>query len=325
MSHSSHPLTHLRRRSGAALLAVLWIVALLIGLVAGASLLLTQDLDAAASKRQIFRARMLAESALAIAMNPDVKPDEPLLHRRLSDDEEYAVQMTGEDGLINPNVLLKREDRETFRRVFRYWGMTLQQADALIDALIDWVDADDFKRINGAEKKEYGLNGMPFNRPFRSIEEMSMVRGMQEVEQAYPEWRTWFSVYASGVLDVNEARPEVVSAVTGAQIRLAQNLRTSRLGRDGQLNTQDDTPMPDLTSALAMLGIPSATPGGLANVLSVQSATKRLVVRVRVGDLERELSAVVRGAIGQGATAILWMSETNPMNDQAAAAGVPTR
>jgi hypothetical protein len=83
--------------------------------------------------------------------------------------------------------------------------------------------------------------------------------------------------------------------------------------------------MPDLTSALAMLGIPSATPGGLANVLSVQSATKRLVVRVRVGDLERELSAVVRGAIGQGATAILWMSETNPMNDQAAAAGVPTR
>lgn len=325
MIRSSHPLTHLRRHSGAALLAVLWIVALLIGLVAGASLLLTQDLDAAASKRQIFRARMLAESALAIAMNPDVKPDEPLLRRRLSDDEEYAVQMTGEDGLINPNVLLKREDRETFRRVFRYWGMTLQQADALIDALIDWVDADDFKRINGAEKKEYGLNGMPFNRPFRSIEEMSMVRGMQEVEQAYPEWRTWFSVYASGVLDVNEARPEVVSAVTGAQIRLAQNLRTSRLGRDGQLNTQDDTPMPDLTSALAMLGIPSATPGGLANVLSVQSATKRLVVRVRVGDLERELSAVVRGAIGQGATAILWMSEANPINDQAAAAAVPTR
>lgn len=315
----------IRRHSGAALLAVLWVIALLIGLVAGASLLLTQDLDAAAAKRQIFRARMLAEGALAIAMNPDVKAEEPLLRRQLADDEEYEVQMTGEDGLINPNVLLQREDRETFRRIFRYWGMTLPQADALIDALIDWVDADDFKRINGAESKAYGLNGMPFNRPFRSIEEMAMVRGMQEVEQAYPEWRTWFSVYASGALDVNEARPEVISAVTGAQIRLAQNLRTSRLGRDGLLNTQDDTPMPDLTSALAMLGIANANPTAMAGILSVTSGTKRLVVRVRVGDLKRELSAVVRGGIGQGATAILWMSEANPIDDLPAAANAVTR
>jgi hypothetical protein len=313
-----------RRDSGAALLAVLWVIALLIGLVAGVSLLLTQDLDASAARRQIFRSRMMAEGALAIAMNPGItKPDDPLLRRQINDDEQYEVLMTGEDGFINPNVLLQKEDRETFRRIFRYWGMTLPQADKLIDALIDWVDQDDFKRINGAEKKEYGNNGMPFNRPFRSIEELALVRGMQEIEQAYPEWRTWFSVYASGVLDVNEARPEVVSALTGANIRLAQNLRNTRLGRDGILNTTDDAPMPDLTSALAILGIPTGNPAALANILSVTSATKRLVVRVQVGDLERELSAVVRGAIGQGATGILWMSEANPIKDttEAAVAG----
>ncbi len=313
-----------RRDSGAALLAVLWVIALLIGLVAGVSLLLTQDLDASAARRQIFRSRMMAEGALAIAMNPGItKPDDPLLRRQISDDEQYEVLMTGEDGFINPNVLLQKEDRETFRRIFRYWGMTLPQADKLIDALIDWVDQDDFKRINGAEKKEYGNNGMPFNRPFRSIEEMALVRGMQEIEQAYPEWRTWFSVYASGVLDVNEARPEVVSALTGANIRLAQNLRNTRLGRDGILNTTDDAPMPDLTSALAILGIPTGNPAALANILSVTSTTKRLVVRVQVGDLKRELSAVVRGAIGQGATGILWMSEANPIKDttEAAVAG----
>lgn len=305
-------------QSGAALLAVLWIIALLLGLVAGASLLLTQDLDAASAKRQIFRARMLAESALAIAMNPAIqKPDDPLLRRQVADDEEYEVQVTGEDGFINPNVLLLREDRETLRRIFVYWGMTLPQADTLIDALIDWVDADDFKRIKGAERKEYGLNGMPFNRPFYSIEEMAMVRGMQEVELAYPEWRNWFSVYASGSLDVNEARPEIISAVTGAQIKFAQNLRNTRLGRDGLLNTQDDAPMPDLTSALQVLGIPAANPAALSNVLSVKSTTQRFVVRVRVGDLERELSAVVRGNIGQP-SAILWMSEANPIDPQAA-------
>jgi general secretion pathway protein K len=301
-----------QRRSGAALLAVLWVIALLMGLVAASALLLTQDLDAAAAKRQVFRARMLAEGALAIAMNPDIKPDDPLLRRQVSDDERYEVEMTGEDGLINPNVLLQREDRDTFRRIFRTWGLSLAQADSVIDCLIDWVDGDDFARIKGAESKAYGLNGMPFNRPFRSIEEMGMVRGMELVEQANPQWRTWFSVYASGVLDVNEARPEIVSAITGAQLRLAQLLRANRLGRDGLLNTEDDAKMPDVPNALQVLGIPSTYAQALSSILSVRSTTQRLVVRVRVGDLDREVSAVVRGAIGQGATAILHMSEGIP-------------
>jgi len=301
-----------RITSGAALLAVLWVISLLIALVAGASLLLTQDLDSAAAKRQIFRARMLAETGLAIAMNPDVKPDDPILRRQVSDDEQYEVQMTGEDGLINPNVLLQSEDRETFRRIFRTWGLTLGQCDGVIDCLLDWVDQDDFKHINGAESKAYGRSGMPFNRPFRSIEEMSMVRGMELVEQAYPEWRNWFSVYASGRLDVNEARPEIMSVVLGVDMMRAQNFRRNRLGPDDLLNTQDDMRF-DQASAAVALGIGNTS---AANMIAVDSATKRLVVRVRVGDLEREVRAVIRGAIGQGATSILDLSEGNPIKDR---------
>jgi len=297
------------RQRGAALLAVLWVVALLIGLVAATSLLLMQDVELAAIKRQVFRARMLSEAALAIAMNPDIKPDDPLLRRQVAVDERFLVEMTGEDGLINPNVLLQREDRETLRRVFLAWGMNVQQANILIERMLDWVDADDFSRVQGGESKLYGRNGMPFNRPFRSIEEMALVSGMEVVEQAYPNWRNWFSVYASGTLDVNEAQPEVVAAVTGADIRFAQNLRSQRVGRDGILNTEDDNPMPDLQSALAILGISAAAPETLAALLSVQSSTRRILVKVQVGDLERQTAAVVRGAIGQGTTAILWMGE----------------
>lgn len=307
--------TQPHRDSGAALLAVLWVIALLIGLVAASSLLLTQDLDAAAARRQVFRARMLAEGALAIAMTPDLKPDDPLLRRRISDEEEYIVQMTGEDGLINPNALLQREDRESFRRIFRSWGLSLQQSDVVIDCLLDWVDQDPFKRITGAESKEYGRNDMPFNRPFRSIEEMSLVRGMELVEQANPEWRSWFSVYATGILDVTEARPEIVSAVTGADIRNAQRLRMERLGRDGLLNTDDDNTQIDLQSAMVILGIPASLAPAYSSILGVNSATKRLLVRVRVGDLQRELAAVTRGAIGQGPTAILYLQDGNPSDE----------
>lgn len=296
-------------RRGAALLAVLWIIALLIGLVASVSLLLLQDVDLAATKRQAFRARLLAESALALAMNPDIKPDDPLLYRQVAEDEIYQVEFAGEDGLINPNVLLQREDRETLRRIFRAWGLRDQDANVLIDRLLDWVDGDDFTRVQGGESKSYGRNGLPFNRPFRSVEEMALVRGMEVVEELYPGWRGWFSVYASGVLDVNEARPEILAAVTGADLRLAQNLRTQRVGRDGRLNTPDDQPMPDVASALAVLGIPSAQPEAFAALLSTQSATRRILVRVQVGDLERQLAAVVRGTPGQGTTTLLWMGE----------------
>lgn len=292
------------------MLAVLWIVALLIGLVAGVSLLLMQDLELGTVKRQVFRARMLAEAGLAVAMNPDIKPDDPLLRQQVSPDERVEVEMSGEDGLLNPNVLLQREDRETFRRVFRYWGLDLQRSDALIDALLDWVDGDDFVRVRGAESKAYGRTAMPFNMPFRSIEEMAMVRGMQEVEAVYPAWRSWFSVYSSGALDVNEASPEIISAVTGADIRLANQLRSIRLGRDGQLNTLDDSPITDLESALRILGVTTIQPQALAGLLSVQSTTRRILVKVQVADFERQVAAVVRGgAAGAGSTAILWMGE----------------
>lgn len=297
------------RESGAALLAVLWVIALLIGLVAGASLLLMQDIELAAVKRQVFRARMLSEAALAIAMNPDIKADDPLLRRQVAEDERFLVEMSGEDAMLNPNVLLQREDRETLRRIFLYWGMNVQQANTLIDRLLDWVDQDDFARVQGGERKLYNIQGMPFNRPFRSLEEMALVKGMEVVEEVYPQWRNWFSVYASGTLDVNEAMPEVIAAVTGTDIRYAQNLRAQRVGRDGILNTPDDNPMPDLVSALAVLGIPASDPQAFSSLLSVQSSTRRIIVKVQVGDLERQTAAIVRGAIGQGSTAILWMGE----------------
>ena len=303
-----NPSLPVHRPRGAALLAVLWVISLLIGLVAAVSLLLMQDVDLAATKRQVFRARLLAEAALAIAMNPDIKADDPLLRRQVAEDEAWLVEMRGEDGLLNPNLLLQREDRATLQRVFRHWGMSLAQANTLIDRMLDWVDADDFARVQGAESKAYNRPGFPFNRPFRSVEEMALVQGMEVVEAAYPRWREWFSVHAGGLLDVNEAAPEVIAAVTGADPRLAQNLRSQRIGRDGILNTQDDVPMPDLASALAVLGLPGLSENW-AQILGTQSATKRLLVRVRVGDLERQIAAVVRGGIGQGATAILWMDE----------------
>jgi general secretion pathway protein K len=70
------------------------------------------------------------------------------------------------------------------RRLFTRWGFKPEFTAAVCDALKDWVDADENVSLNGAEKREYdraGLEGMPFNRPFKEVDEMLLVRGMEIV------------------------------------------------------------------------------------------------------------------------------------------------
>lgn len=303
-SHSNH-------RQGSALLAVLWIVALLSMLVATTSLLVMQDVDTVGTRRQMFRARMLAEMGLAFAAHPDVRPDDPLLRQEIADGEGFEVEMIGEDGRLNPNLLIQRQDRETLRRVFRAWGMDLMQSDSLFDALTDWVDEDSFKQPRGAEFRDYnGIAGLPFNRPFRSLEEMALVRGMDVVDSVFPQWRDWFSIHASGVLDINEAAPEIVAAVTGADIIIAQQLQARRLGRDGIRNTLDDAVFPDLQSAVRLLGVSGSTEG-LDQILSVTSNTRRIISRGTTGGFTKSIIAIVQGGTTStgGASAILELTE----------------
>ena len=304
-------LRHHRQYRGSALLAVLWIVALLSMLVATTSLLVMQDVDTVGTRRQMFRARMLAEMGLAFAAHPDVRPDDPLLRQEIADGEGFEVEMIGEDGRLNPNLLIQRQDRETLRRVFRAWGMDLMQSDSLFDALTDWVDEDSFKQPRGAEFRDYnGIPGLPFNRPFRSLEEMALVRGMDVVDSVFPQWRDWFSIHASGVLDINEAAPEIVAAVTGADIIIAQQLQARRLGRDGIRNTLDDAVFPDLQSAVRLLGVSGSTEG-LDQILSVSSNTRRIISRGTTGGFTKSIIAVVQGGTTStgGASAILELTE----------------
>lgn len=52
--------------------------------------------------------------------------------------------------------------------------------EALVDALLDWQDADDLVRLQGAERESYEALGLPAptNAPFGSVCEMRLVMGM---------------------------------------------------------------------------------------------------------------------------------------------------
>ena len=295
----------------------MWVIALLSALVATTMLFLTEDVETIDTRRQMFHARLLAEQGLAIAGHPDVKPDDDkLLTYQTEPGVGWQVEIEGEDGRLNPNVLLQRQDRDTWRSIFKAWGLRFDDGEKLLNALIDWVDEDPFvAQPGGAEKQFYNSPGLPFNKPFRSVDEMALVRYMDEVERIYPNWRSWFSVYSTGVVDLNEAPAEVISAITHADPVMVQRAVSQRVGRDGIKGTKDDVLFQDVQTALRVLGVTATSPQAMS-YLGIQSSVTRIKSRGIVHDFSRTLYAIINratspvpGAAPGGVSTILWMGE----------------
>lgn len=88
------------------------------------------------------------------------------------DDERYEVTVTDECGKID----LNSAEQELLERL-------PQLSDEMIDSLLDWRDADDDARTNGAEVDYYGKLRPPRacgNRSFLTAEELLLVRGFSK-------------------------------------------------------------------------------------------------------------------------------------------------
>ena len=187
-----------------------------------------------------------------------MREDDPLLHFSANDGGGYNVKLVAEEARLNANHLIQTGDKVLMRRLFTSWGFKEQFVSALCDALKDWVDADTNVSLNGAEKRDYeklGFEGMPFNRPFKEVEEMLLVRGMEIVNIERPDWREWFTVFGDGRVDVNDARPELIALLADLPLERVQPLLKLRAGRDGALHTQDDVRLSSVPQVAQLLGV----------------------------------------------------------------------
>jgi type II secretory pathway component PulK len=210
---------------GAALIAVLWLIAILSMACMATLRIITFDLELASAKVHGSRARQVAEMGIAIGSNPVVKRSDPML-RQMNDEsgEGFEVKINSEGGRFNINAILLQSDKELLKSMFIDWGLELEVAQEITDALIDWVDAGDDEQLNGAEKKYYEREGrinQPFNRPFYDLAEVSLVRGMDLVEAVRPDWRNWFTIWSGGPLDLNEAPAELIAAAAEISVEQA--------------------------------------------------------------------------------------------------------
>jgi general secretion pathway protein K len=231
-------------RDAAALLLVLWAIAVLSFAVLWVADLVGIELESGAADAKRLTARQIAVSGVALATHPQVtREDVALLNQDLADGNKLRVRIRGEGARFNINRLLADEDRATLKNLFLLWGVNNDEADVLFDRLTDWVDNDAGRQLNGAERADYeaiGIVDAPPNRPFRSVDEMGRVMGMEVLARRYPAWREGFTVFGDGLIDVNEAEADVLQAATGLTPEIVQDILRLRRGGDEIEPSEDD-------------------------------------------------------------------------------------
>jgi len=301
------PISNSRKsRRGAALLAVIWLIAIL-GIACMAALrVVSFDMEIASHKIHGSRARQFAEMGIAVGCNPSIKRTDPLLKQlNGKTGEGFEARVMAEGARFNINLLLLGNDTSFISELFNQWGLEPNEAQALVAALTDWVNPDTGGcSPNGAGKAQYeamGCMNEPFNRPFYNINEMRLVRGMDHLEALRPDWREWFTVWSSGALDLNEAPAELIAAAAECSVAQAQIIPQTVCGPDGIRDTPDDVPFQSKTTALALLGIDTKNRPDLAKRFTIGDTTARIESIGYAEGSKYKITVVVRNRTGQAA------------------------
>ena len=296
---------------GAALLLVLWAIAVLSFAVLWVADLVGLELESGAAGAKRLAARQIALSGVALGLHPQVtREDVALLNQDLDDGGKMRVRIRGEGARFNINALLAEQDRITLKNLFILWGLSNDEADVLFDRLTDWVDDDAGRQLNGAERADYeamGIVDAPADRPFRSVDEMGRVMGMEVLAERNPAWREAFTVFGDGEIDVNEAGPDVLQAVTGLTPEMVGDILRLRRGGDEIEPSEDDVRFESVEQLGGWLQTSPLPLDRVTARLTTESAVKRIDSRGLVDDCEVLISVVTAsGDGGQATEYLLW-------------------
>lgn len=260
---------------GVALVIVLWAITLISAALIGLAALLQRQLGQEVAALQNARAMLVAESGVQMALNPALFPaDMEAASRELSArlqegwqgprrgvKVEFVVKksagggaevgLTGEEGKINLNALLlgdRNDARRILNNLFAGWEVNATTSSRVIDAMLDWTDADDMTTGTDEATEDYARVGQsgPRNGPFLRIDEVEKVRGwpdlIREMQAAASgvDWRNKLTVFGNGQLSLMTADADVIEAWLDLRPGAAANFVQLRKGADQVAGTQDD-------------------------------------------------------------------------------------
>ena len=295
--------------TGMILMTVLWIVLVISFIAFALAAAVRIEIAAAAnsfdSERAIFMAKGAAETVLQKVKDPNKFPESPMREQSGTyvfqfDSGEVRVKSESEIARID----LNGADEITLASMFDSLGVDPATRDALVDSILDWRDADDVPRKNGAEIDDYGseflaAKRLPANAPFKSMQEVMLVKHMTpdiyfgrvsfDPKSNRPQkilgLRDLATVGSGGrVVDINTASSDVLRALPGLNQELAGKIVAVREQKLFVDMADLINRIPELKGS-AVIEYVTTTPG-LPNVListaTVQPSGTSKIVRLRL-------------------------------------------
>lgn len=219
--------SHMQR--GAALVLVLWLIALLTALVGAFALSARIEQLQQRVQDDTARAQEIGHAGVAYAMSrlradparPPWQPD-GRLYRWQYDGAKVDIRIEDESGKINLNLA----DPALLEGFLRALEVPQAQATQLAGAMIDWRDGDDLSPAGGgAELPDYVAAGLPYgprNARFETLGELQRVLGMTPA--LYLQMRPMLTLHGRQARpDARFARAPVLTALgLDAALVLAQ-------------------------------------------------------------------------------------------------------
>ncbi len=186
----------LEQEHGFALMAVVWIITLLSVVVLSFAAMAKIDTYATMGFKESMEERYLAEAGMQKAIvelmharifktqNPadtaaTIRTDRTAYTGNLGPGS-YTFRVTDESGKIDINALTDKTGI-VLNNLLLNFGSSEEEANTIVDSILDWKDTDDAHRLYGAENSYYMSLPIPYrakNADFDTLEELILVKGM---------------------------------------------------------------------------------------------------------------------------------------------------
>lgn len=234
---------------GIALLMVLWVLTVLMVVVLSFSLMSRTETHSTLSFKDGIEKKFLAEAGinrglmeifyrrqnLSIEGSAVWKTDGTPYSGQIGDGN-YTVRITDESGKVDintvPDVILKN--------IIINSGLQGDDADSIVDSIMDWKDADDLHRLHGVESDYYMSLPNPYkakNANLDTLEELLLVKGVtpgilygSSEKKGIIDFLTVNS--KNSKININAAPKEVLMAIPGVNNAIADNIISYREIKD---------------------------------------------------------------------------------------------
>ena len=281
---------------GFALVIVIWILTLLTLMAGSFAMTMRRDNSVSLAIKTNAEASAYAEGGIILAqyMLSQADPEQRWLangtvYRLNNPEREIRIQVFSETGKVDINTSNETQLAALINAiVYDDW-----QQQQLLNAILDWRDADDDTRTLGAERRQYRLAGLrygPTNAAFQNVEELQLVLGMNA--DIFSAMRPYITVHSGQAeVDIRNASPQLLAII--ARELKSRNIDDAAL--QNQMERSDDE---------------SNDPMGSGSAINAQNQTYTIISEALIGgESSAGLEAVVKsqgGGVGEPFQILDW-------------------